>query len=343
MNKPFILAMIVLTAWVLPAEAGNHRGDRHKGKPFPRIIHTPAGSAPEGFTVGKGFNAYNASVDGSIYKFDLRNGRGEILVEADSISYDCRKLGLRYDQRTNYLFVAGCFYGNAYVYDADTGELIMEYQLDDSGNSVINDLVITRDAVFFTDFAQLFLYRLPLARNGDIPLDPNAAAAIPLIGDFEDNECCTLNGIVATQNGKALIVGYSGAVAGPSGAGLIYKVHPGTGKAEVIDVDPPLQGFLDGIVMRNRTLYIMTPTFPTPVDMIQVVELDQGLLSGTLVGTITDPDLDDVASGAIFGRSLYVNNARYSQDPYPNVDEDEMPVLPFTQYWVTELNIWDVE
>jgi WD40 repeat protein len=338
MNKPLILAMIVLTAWALPAQAA-----KPGGKSFPKIIDTPDGSLPEGFTIGNGHTAYNASLDGSIYKFDLRTGKGEVLVEADSISYDCRKLGLRFDPRTNYLFVAGCFYGNAYVYDADTGELIMEYQLDDSGNSVINDLAITRDAVYFTDFAQLFLYRLPLANNGGIPLDPNAATAISLLGDFEDNDCCTLNGIVATPNGKTLIVGYSGALAGNSGAGLIYKVDPTTGNADVITVEPPLQGFLDGIAMRNHTLYIMTPTDPTPVDMIQVVKLDKGMLSGTLVGTIMDLDLDEVASGAIFGNSLYVNNARWSQDPYPNMDDDDMPILPFTPYWVTKLNIHDVE
>jgi len=33
---------------------------------------------------------------------------------------DCFKLGMRVDPRTNYLFVAECFHGNAYVYDADT-------------------------------------------------------------------------------------------------------------------------------------------------------------------------------------------------------------------------------
>jgi len=51
------------------------------------------------------------------------------------------------------------------------------------------------------------------------------------------------------------------------------------------------------------------------------------MLSGKLVGIITDPDLDGVASGAIHGNSLYVNNARYEIVP-PQSD---------TQYWVTKL------
>jgi hypothetical protein len=102
-----------------------------------------------------------------------------------------------------------------------------------------------------------------------------------------------------------------------------------------IAVDVPLTGFLDGIAMQGKTLYIMTPyDFPGPpvsIDRIQVVELGKDYLSATLVDTITDPDnLDGVASGAIFGSSLYVNNARYVVD---------FPPAPDTPFWVTKLKI----
>lgn len=83
----------------------------------------------------------------------------------------------------------------------------------------------------------------------------------------------------------------------------------------MIPVDAPLAGFLDGIVMDNRTLYILTPFGAAPGDGIQVVDLDVDLQSGTLAQIITDPDIDGVASGAIFGNSLYVNNARYLDFP----------------------------
>ena len=56
------------------------------------------------------------------------------------------------------------------------------------------------------------------------------------------------------------------------------------------------------------------------------------MLTGTLLGTITDPGMDGVASGAMHGDSLYVNNARY----------DDFPGLP-TEYWITKLNIYDVQ
>jgi outer membrane protein assembly factor BamB len=320
-------AVILLVLPILAANAGE--------KAFPNIVPALEGAPPEGFTIGKGHTAYNGSIDGSIYKMNLRNGQGEILVPAepdfDVFAGDCHKLGMRVDRRSNYLFVAGCVNGDAYVFDADSGEEVMKYQLDDSGLSVINDIAITRDAVYFTDFGQPFIYRLPLSRNGRIPGGEDAAIAIPLTGDFEagDNVYGAFaNGIVATPNGKNLIVGNSG-------TSKIFLVDPTTGHADEIAVDPPLVGFLDGIVLHEGVLYIATPdgTFACPAeDRIQVVVLDEDMLSGSLIGTITDPSMDGVASGALHGDSLYVNNARYC----------DYPGSP-TEYWITKLNIYDVQ
>jgi outer membrane protein assembly factor BamB len=309
------------------------------GKAFPKIVPALDGAPPEGFTIGKGHWAYNGSIDGSIYKVSLRNGVGETLVEAepdfDVFAGDCYKLGMRVDPRSNYLFVAGCINGDAYVFDAGSGDEIKKYQLDDSGSSVINDIAVTQGAVYFTDFGQPFIYSLPLSRNGRIPEGEDAATAIPLTGDFGDGDNdfgAFANGIVATPDGKTLIIGHSG-------TSKIFRVDPATGHADEIIVDPPLAGFptnfLDGIVLHDGVLFILSPdvsgAYP-PVDQIQVVVLDEDMLTGNLVGAITDPDMDGVASGAMHGDSLYVNNARYF----------DFPGLP-TEYWITKLNIYDVE
>lgn len=316
------IAFIALALPAAPVDAAD--------KPFPTRVYTLDGSSSEGFAIGKGPTAYNSSPDGSIYKVDLRSGQGEVLVEAQD-PLDCFKLGMRVDDRTNYLFVAGCVYGNAFVYDADTGALLMEYQLNSSGEfGIVNDLTITGDAVYFTDSFRPVLYRLPLSRNGGIPLDAGAATEIPLPAEFINNDpfCCTGNGIVSAPNGKTLIIGHSNLA-------RLYRVDTATGDVNEIAVDGPLTGFLDGLAIHGDRLYIMTPyDFPGPpvsIDRIQVVELDKGYLSGTLVETITDPaNLDGVASGAIFGGSLYVNNARYVV---------EFPPPPDTPYWVTKLKI----
>jgi hypothetical protein len=328
MNKQLkftAIALVALTVPILSANAGE--------KPFPKRVPVLDGSYHEGFALGKGTTAYSGSPDGSIYKVNLRNGQGEILVDAID-PLDCFNLGMRVDRRTNYLFVANCFYGTATVYDPDAGgDPIKVYQLDDSGAGLINDLAITRDAVYFTDFWQPFIYRLPLSKNGRIPEAADAAVAIPLTGDFEvgDNVFGAFaNGIVATPDGKTLIVGNSG-------TSKIFRVDPTTGHADEIVVSPPLsEGFIDGIVMRDGILYILTPYDPTPVDTIQVVLLSDDMLTGTLLGTITDDDMDGVASGALHGDSLYVNNARYN-----TLFAGEL--TPETPFWITKLNIYDVD
>ncbi|NHA13955.1 hypothetical protein [Thioalkalivibrio sp. XN279] len=321
-----LLGLALLVVLSVPAHAGE--------KAFAKIVPALTGAPPEGFTIGKGATAYNSSVDGSIYKVDLRSGKGEVLVEAedpenfDLFAGDCYKLGMRVDPRSNYLFVAGCVVGNAMVFDAETGAEIANYELAPFG-TVINDLAITREAVYFTDFSGLsgpFLYRLQLAKNGRLPKN-NAILPIALTGDFLTDDQngdpgYKANGIVATPNGKTLIVGNSNNA-------QIYRVDPATGHTDRIELDQPLVGFIDGIVLRDRKLYILVPSFdPSVPDSIQVVALDKGLRSGKLVASITDPDLDGVASGAFFGNSLYVNNARYFT--FPGGD---------TEYWLTKLKI----
>jgi len=318
------IALLAWTATLLPASAGD--------KSFAKRTPVLDGSFHEGFAIGRGTTAYSGSPDGSIYKFDLRSGEGAVLVPREpdfDIFTQCLKLGMRVDRRSNLLFVAGCVGGNATVFDADTGAEVMNYQLVPEGSTVINDLAITREAVYFTDFGQPFLYRLPLSRDGRLPEGADAAIPLPLAGDFADDHDSSgfslANGIVATPDGRTLIVGNSANA-------QLYRVDPATGLTNRIELDTPLFGFIDGIVMLDDVLFILSPYDPgdpDDVDRIHVVALDEGLLTGTVLGVITDPDLDGVASGALFGDSLYVNNARYRTFPQPD-----------TEYWITRLSIF---
>jgi len=345
------IALVALTVPMLSAGAGE--------KPFPKIIPVLEGAPPEGFTIGKGTTAYNGSIDGSIYKVDLRTGIGELFVaaepgfDAESVfAGECYKLGMRVDKRSNYLFVAGCREGNVYVFDADSGEEMMQYQLTPQYESVINDIAITKKAAYFTDYSSPAIFSLPLSKNGSIPDNTDAATRIPLTGDFENGDNLLgvfANGIVATPDGETLIVGNSG-------TSKLFRVDPTTGHADEIIVDPPLNGlvqtgvdgdgnpildgaFLDALVMRDGVLYVLGSGFNTPEDDgVFVVVLSDDLLTGTNMGTITDPDTDFLASGALHGDSLYLNNARYFSFPGCLPDPDGC-----TQYWITKVNIYDID
>ena len=340
-------AVILLALPILSANAG--------GPAFSKIVPALDGAPPEGFTIGKGHTAYNGSIDGSIYKVNLRNGQGETLVEAepdfDVFAGDCFKLGMRVDPRSNYLFVAGCQIGNVYVFDADSGDEMMQYQLTPPYESVINDIAITQDAAYFTDYINPAIFRLPLSKNGRIPGNADAATPIPLTGDFEagDNLLGVFgNGIVATPDGNTLIIGHSG-------SSKLFRVDPSTGHADEIIVDPPLEGlrvigvdengpildgtFLDAIVLRDGVLYVLGAGWNTADDdMVQVVVLADDMLTGINMGMITDSTMDGLASGAFHGDSLYVNNARYFNFPGCLPEPDGC-----TEYWITKLNIYDVD
>ena len=340
-------AVILLALPILSASAGE--------KPFPNKVDSLYGSLPEGFAIGRAYTAYDGSIDGSIFKMNLRTGEGYVLVPADVPFAGCTKLGMRVDPRSNYLFVAGCETGLAYVFDADTGAMLMTYPLPlppelplaqvpidpDDPNSelvddtlqIVNDLVITKNAVFITDSHQPLIYKIPLGPRGRLPAS-DAATGIILNGDFVNidpaDECCGANGIVASPDGKTLVIGHSNFT-------QLFRVDPTTGYADEIIVDPPLSpfSFLDGLVLKDEVLYILTPGFNLsiggiPDDMIQVVALGEYMLTGALLGIITDDNMDGVASGAIFGDSLYVNGARYFSD-YPS------------EKWITKLSIYDVE
>ena len=326
MKKHLIVTVLITLTCALTAQA-----EPGKREAFAKSVPVLTGSPVEGFTIGSGATAYSSAIDGSIYKVDLRSGEGEVLVAPEDdfdVFTDCYKLGLRVDPRSNYLYVAGCFWGNAYVFDADTGEELANLAVTNFGE-VINDIAITRDAVYFTNFSTPFIHRLSLSANGQM-IEGEAPLPIPMQGDDNGDPLAsplTANGIVATPNGDTLIIG-------DSRTAQIYRVDPLTGHSDRIIVEPPLQGFIDGIVMHQDTLYILSPGNPgdpTDIDRIQVVELDKELLHGTLVGNIVDPDLDGVASGAMHGGSLYVNNARYRDFPQPD-----------TEYALTRLNRKDV-
>ena len=138
-------------------------------------IELPVGFRPEGITLGSGSTFYVGSlgccgdeapglVGGAIYRGDLRTGEGEILVAPQAGQM---AVGITFDPRTNYLFVAGGLSRNLLVFDAQSGGPVGSYQ--PGRQHISNDLVVTPDAVFITDSFSDKYYRLPLGEGGTLP------------------------------------------------------------------------------------------------------------------------------------------------------------------------------
>jgi sugar lactone lactonase YvrE len=273
---------------------------------FPDIIPLPDGFQPEGVAVGSGPVIYAGSLaNGDIYRANLRTGEGEIIIEGSGLP----AVGLAYDQRSGYLFVSGGPVGEARVYDTATGELLQTYPLSGE-HSFINDVVVTREAAYFTNSFQPELYRLPLGPGGQLP-DPGAVETIALSGPaaFDPvpapNFIFNTNGIVATPDGRYLIIVNSTEQA-------IYRVDPATGESALIDIGGPLPAG-DGLVLQGKTLYVVQ----NQLNQIAVIRLATDFLSGEVVETITDPNFVVPTTADIFGNRLYAVNAKFGTPPTP--------------------------
>jgi sugar lactone lactonase YvrE len=270
--------------------------------PFPDRIDLPDGFAPEGIAI-RGPTFYTGSLSGQgIWRGNLRTGDGEFLVEGGGPF-----VGMKVD-RTNRLWVAGGPAGNGYVFDARTGgDPLIVFQLAPSGeSSFVNDVVVTRNAAWFTDSFRGVIYRVDLGTGQVSELDlTDRAPAEPNV--------FRLNGIAATPNGKTLITVNST-------AGELYRIDASTEEVTTIDMGgESVAG--DGILLAGRTLYAVRNQ-----DHVAVIDLAPDLSSGTIVDELT-ADLDVPTTVALHGSSLYVVNARFG-----TTDEPPVP------YWVTRLD-----
>jgi sugar lactone lactonase YvrE len=294
-----LVALLLLAVpLVPPVNAG--------GDTFPSVFNIPDGWQPEGIAVGRGSSFYVGSLlTGAVYGGDLRTGEGEIVVPPQTNRV---ATGLTVDLRSNAIFVAGggpalgpTISGSAYVYDAETGAELAEYSL---GGLFINDVVVTRDAAYFTDSGSKVLYRIPLGPRGELP-EPSAVQEIVLGDgfDFDPAAFPNANGIVATPDGKSLIVVNTA-------FGGLYKVDPLSGEATQIDLGGASVPNGDGLVLDGETLYVVQ-NFS---NQIGVVMLDPSLTSGVVSDEpLTSADFIVPTTAAKFGSMIYAVNARFGE------------------------------
>lgn len=305
MRKKLAGILVVVAAFL--ALAGSAAAET-----FPKIIPLPNGFAPEGVVNGYGTELFAGSlVDGSIYRADLRTGEGEIVVSPPEGRV---AVGLSFDRRSGLLFVAGGATGMAYVYDPQTGETAATYTLA-SESTFVNDVIVTRDAAYFTDSFRPYIYRLPLGPGGELG-DAADVEEIELGGDFVFVEgAFNANGIEALANGKMLIVVHSS-------RGELFRVNPASGEATLIDLGGDGVPAGDGILLKGKRLYVVQ----NQLNQIAVVKLTPGYLSGSVTEIITDEAFRVPTTVASFGRYLYAVNARFGVTPGPDVEYEVVRV-----------------
>ena len=282
--------LVALAGLIVLASAGT------SAQPFPDLIPLPADFGPEGIAVGNGTTFYAGSLApstrGQILVGDLRTGEVATLVPRDGVP----ATGMKHDARSNLLFVARAGSGMGTVFDAATGDVVASYQFH-AAPTFINDVVITREAAYFTDTQAPFLYRVALGPAGEPAPD---AVPSPLPGTFRTN------GIVAARDGESLFV-VDGATA------QLYQLDTATHTPVLVDLGGDTLPNADGLLLDGKTLYVVQ-NFR---NQIAVVRLSPDYLSGAIVGFITEPFTSNPLTKvpttiAEFGNALYAVTAGFA-------------------------------
>jgi len=269
-------------------------------RPFPDVIALPDGFQPEGIAVGEGTTFYVGSIPtGEIYRGDLETGEGAVLVDDPGRA----AIGIDVDEQER-IFVAGGPTGRGFVYDGISGASLASYELASATPTFVNDVIVTREAAWFTDSNQAVLYKVPIADDGSLGGQADVET-VELTGDFEPAPGFNTNGIDATPNGGTLVIVQSN-------RGRLYTVDADSGVASLIELAGGDVAQGDGLLLDGKTLYVVQ----NRMNRIAVVALAPDLGSGTITGHLTDPDFDVPTTIAEHGDRLYAVNARFGNpDP----------------------------
>lgn len=277
---------------------------------YPRRIELPRGFRPEGVQAGRGTTIYAGSLaDGSIWRGDVRTGRGRVWVHGAGSP----ALGITFDAGRNLLWVAGGPSGEVRVYDAGTGRRVRTYTF--AGSGFLNDLVVTRHAVYVTDSFVRRLAVIPFRSGGGLPV---TGRTLPLTGDIHyiggdpANPEFNANGIVAA--GGYLVVDQSV-------TGQLFRVDPRTGAARAIKTPGSTISDCDGLELKGNLLHVVR-NLPNRVARLRLdVAALRAAPAGELVGNL------DIPSAATFvGSRVYAVNARFYTPPTDR-----------TRYWISRV------
>jgi sugar lactone lactonase YvrE len=282
--------------------------------PFPHTITLPGATSAEGVATGAGSTFYAGEIfTGDIFRGNLRTGAVARWIDAPAGRI---ALGLKADLEHGLLFVAGGFAGQGYVYDLATGADVAEYQFGTPPGSIINDVVVTGDAAWFTDSAAPKLYRVPIAVDGSVGAFSTLTVSGPaahLSGAFN------MNGIAASPDGSTLIVAHTGDA-------TIYTVNPTTGASAAIagggkpNVDLPN---VDGILLEAGRLWAVQNLS----NQIGELRLSPDLTSATVIKTITDDAFQVPTTVARWGNRLAAVNAKFDTGFPPTATSFEVVVV----------------
>jgi hypothetical protein len=216
---------------------------------------------------------------------------------------------MQLDGRHVRLWVAGGPSGAVTVYDARSGEQLGRWVT--PGSVFLNDVAVTRDAVYVTDSGRGQLVVVPLGPNGELP-DADGAATMPLTGDIViDPNDFNANGIRALDDDTLMLV--------QSNTGTLFLVDPDSGRTEAVQVTEGELVGGDGLELGDGHLFVVRGAGD---DTVAVLRLRADEASAVVEDVLTDRDFDVPTTATFADGHLWVVNARFDTEPTPRTRYD---------------------
>jgi Cu-Zn family superoxide dismutase len=278
--------------------------------------YTLPGSAvfPEGvaYQASTGNFFVSSTTDGSILRGNVMEAAATPFITGGGTQFSA--IGVKVDDAGR-LAVAGGGTGNVSVFHAATGAPIRTFTTGTGG--FLNDLAVAKNGdLFVSDSFRPMLWRIPAAAIVPSATPVAAQAWLDLTGKiaYEPGEF-NVNGIVATENGKHLVLAQSF-------TSELFRIDVATQAVTKIDLGGELVSG-DGLALLGRTLYAAEP-FSGP-GRIAKVALSGDLSTGTVLSRTTDPSFHTPTTIAVASGRLLVVNSQFAQ-----LFGGEEPSLPFT-------------
>jgi sugar lactone lactonase YvrE len=283
----------VLTLTALACAAIATPAAAHAAKP--ETLPLPNGFQPEGIaTLDRDEVLVGSIPTGALYRVNVKTGQGALLAAG---AEGRAAIGIKV--AFGKVFVAGGPTGKVRIQSAADGSVLREEQAGTVSSTFINDVTVTRRAAYFTDSRAAQIYELPL--------DGSPLRRIPLTGDFQlVPEVNNLNGIVASRSGWLVSV--------QTATGKLFRIDPATGATREIDLGGAVMTAGDGLLLEHGVLSVVQ----NRLNQIARIEMSRDLLSGRVIGTLTDPDFDVPTTITRAKHDLYAVNARFGTPPTPD-------------------------
>lgn len=294
----FALFVAVAVAMV-PLSAGQAHADQTSTY----LVSDQPGVMPEGIDVRPDGTMYvTGNGNGDVYRGHVTSDRMTRFASGAEVGRSSAA-GVHTD-RSGRVFVAGI--AALDVYGSD-GRLIAHRPASAGpvGEPFLNDLAITRDAVYVTDSTNPVVWRASL-RDGEIGPLERWFDARPVVPGMPA-QYFFLNGIDATPDGDTLLVSSQGLEA-------LIRVEVAGQDASLVDLGSHSFG-PDGFVLRGNTVYAVLNYAAPHGQGVYVARLNADLSAGQVVERVIDPGFDSPTTLALFDERVYVVNSQLDHAP----------------------------